>query len=186
MSPAHPVYLETPRLLIRSLEDTDLDTVFDIYQDPDIQRFTPADPWQDRASALLWLERNRERTAAGTARQCVLIRREDQRLIGTCVLFRIDPTARSCELGYTLEQSARGYGYMNEALRVLINHAFDTTVLNRIEARISPDNAASAGVLKRLGFQQEGLLRQCSFFNGEIADSMIFGLLREDWRALAA
>ena len=55
--------------------------------------------------------------------------------------------------------------------------------LNRVEADIDPRNAASANTLERLGFQNEGLLRERWVVDGEVSDSGIYGLLRLDWLA---
>ncbi len=71
---------------------------------------------------------------------------------------------------------------MNEALRTLVDHAFTTLDLNRLEADIDPRNLASAKTLERLGFQQEGLLRERWIVGDEISDTAFDGLLRREWK----
>ena len=71
---------------------------------------------------------------------------------------------------------------MNEALRALIGYGFEHLNLNRIEADIDPLNEASLKTVKRLGFVREGLLRERWIVNGEISDSVIYGLIRKDWQ----
>jgi len=70
---------------------------------------------------------------------------------------------------------------MHEALQALVQHAFQTLDLNRLEADIDPRNLASARTLERLGFQKEGHLRERWIVNDEISDTDLYGLLRRDW-----
>jgi len=85
------------------------------------------------------------------------------------------------EIGYILGRAHWSRGYVSEALPALIDHGFETLGLNRLEADIDPRNAASARVLMRLGFVQEGLLRERWVVRGEPSDSALYGLLLEDW-----
>ena len=71
---------------------------------------------------------------------------------------------------------------MHEALSALVDYAFKTLGLNRLEADIDPRNHASARTLERLGFQKEGHLRERWIVSGEISDTWWYGLLRRDWR----
>ena len=70
---------------------------------------------------------------------------------------------------------------MNEALQTLVAYAFTTLNLNRLEADIDPRNTASAKTLERLGFQQEGYLRERWIVGDEISDTAFYGLLRREW-----
>ena len=59
--------------------------------------------------------------------------------------------------------------------------AFEELGLHRVEADVDPRNARSLRLLERLGFQQEGLLRERYHVSGEIQDAALLGLLRTDW-----
>ena len=74
-------------------------------------------------------------------------------------------------------------GYVSEALPALIDHAFGPLELNRLEADIDPDNAASKRVLERHGFVPEGVLRERWIVRGKPSDSAMYGLLAREWRA---
>jgi len=71
---------------------------------------------------------------------------------------------------------------MHNALQALLQYAFQTLDLNRLEADIDPRNRASARTLERLGFQQEGHLRERWIVNDEISDTFLYGLLRREWQ----
>ncbi len=105
------------------------------------------------------------------------------KLIGTCSLFNIDLGCRRAEIGYILSPTFWRQGLMSEALDAVLAYAFETRNFNRLEADIDPRNIASAKSLERLGFQQEGLLRERWVVDGEVSDSALYGLLQRDWEA---
>ena len=65
----------------------------------------------------------------------------------------------------------------------MLDWAFDTLDLNRVQAETDTRNLASARVLEKLGFLHEGTLREDCIVNGEVSDSHVFGLLRRQWRS---
>lgn len=90
---------------------------------------------------------------------------------------------RRAELGYALfDEKEYGKGYMGEAVKAIIRYGFEVMNLNRMEASTSPNNAASQAILKRNGFQQEGFMRQHYCRDGIVEDSVMFSLLKEEYR----
>jgi RimJ/RimL family protein N-acetyltransferase len=75
---------------------------------------------------------------------------------------------------------------MGEALGVLINHAFGLMKLRRLEADVDPRNVSSMRILGKLGFSQEGLLRERWNVNGEVQDTAFHGLLAREWQERGA
>jgi ribosomal-protein-alanine N-acetyltransferase len=67
---------------------------------------------------------------------------------------------------------------MTEALTKIIDYCFSNLDLKRLEADIDPDNAASAAVLKKMGFLLEGRLKDRWIVDGKVSDSEIYGLIR--------
>ena len=63
----------------------------------------------------------------------------------------------------------------------MIAHAFDTLGLHRLEADTDPRNERCLKLLTRLGFREEGRLRERWHVGGEVQDSVLLGLLREEW-----
>jgi len=84
-------------------------------------------------------------------------------------------------VGYILNRKYWGKGLMTEALTCLLNHAFDTLDLHRLEADTDPDNSASLAVLEKLGFQREGYFRERWFVHGKWHDSVMLGLIRSEF-----
>lgn len=85
-------------------------------------------------------------------------------------------------LGYYADVDFAGQGLMTAGMRLVIDYAFDTLKLHRLEANIQPANVASIELVKRLGFTQEGFSRRYLRINGEWRDHQRWALTVEDWR----
>ena len=174
--------IETPRVRMRWLEESDLDALYAIFSDTRSMRFWSSPAMTERQQVVDLLARIHEGFRARTLFQWGLERREDARIIGTTTLFHLDAGNARAEIGYYLGSEHWGKGYMQEALTALVRFAFGELKLRRIEADVDPRNAASLKSLDRLGFKQEGLLRERWNVADEIQDTLFFGLLAHEWR----
>lgn len=106
---------------------------------------------------------------------------KDDTLIGSIALSNIVRGAfQSCHLGYRLDEQEQGKGIMAEALKWVINYAFQELRLHRIEANIMPRNRRSMRLAEKLGFQHEGLARKYLKINGVWEDHIHMVLLNEE------
>ncbi|MFY7067661.1 GNAT family N-acetyltransferase [Nocardiopsis changdeensis] len=121
----------------------------------------------------------------GTGARVAVDRASDGAFIGWCGLTGWNPDFRSASLGYIFDADVWGHGYATETAHAVLRWAFDTLDLNRVQAEADTRNAASARVLKKLGFVHEGTLREDCVVNGDVSDSWVFGLLRREWRPAA-
>ena len=176
--------LSGPRLRLRALAARDADALFALHSDAVVMRYWSTPPWRDRAQATAHIERmQRERMESEFYPWVATL--DDDVLIGTCSLFAIHRAHARAELGYALRRECWGRGLAQDMLRLALAHAFDTLRLNRIEADIDPDNAASCRLLERVGFVREGLLRERWRVGGGVQDTALYGLLAREWRARA-
>jgi RimJ/RimL family protein N-acetyltransferase len=175
--------LHAPRLRLRSAVAADVPALYEIFRDPESMRYWSRPEMTDPAEAETMLEEIERSAAAETLFQWGIARREDDLVIGTCTLHRIQLDHRRAELGYILRRDHWGRGLAGEALTALLNHAFDTLGLHRLEADIDPRNAGSIRLIERMGFKLEGHLRERYFVAGDIQDSLIYGLLAPEWKA---
>lgn len=176
--------IETARLVLREIVPEDAQALFEIHGDESLMRWFGADPLNDIAGAekLVSLFASwRAQPNPGT-RWGIQLKGED-RLSGTCGLFAWNRAWRKCAIGYELAACAHGEGYMHEALCSVLDWGFENMALNRIEAQVHPQNAASIRSISRLDFQQEGLLRALGYWRGEYHDMLQYSLLRRDWDA---
>lgn len=99
--------------------------------------------------------------------------------VGGIGLYRADGMARfTGQLGYWLGPSHWGLGYASEAARAFVAAVFERTDVERLEARVFAWNAASRGVLQKLGFREEALLRRAAFKDGQLVDEWLYARLR--------
>ena len=119
----------------------------------------------------------------GTALPVMLIRREDQRLVGAITLDHIRRgPAQAGTLGYWIGQPHARQGYMREAILGMVHYAFQSLDLSRIDAACLPENAPSRGVLERCGFKYEGVAQSYLQINGRWRNHVLYASLRGDRR----
>ena len=176
-----PNRIETGRLLVRPMLESDLLDLLDVNSNEDVTALLPYRTWTSMADAVAWFARTRTLEAGGSAIQFVVVLRATGRAIGTCLLFRFEPGSSRIELGYVLGRRFWGQGLMREAVGGLLDRAFATMGIRRVEAEVDTRNAASARLMRHLGFTKEGLLRQRWVAKGEVRDVEMFGLLRDEW-----
>jgi len=87
---------------------------------------------------------------------------------------------QSCTVGYGLEPAATGKGLMTEALNAAVDIAFTELDLHRVEVNVVPRNERSLAVVRRCGFEQEGLSRRYICIAGTWEDHLRFARVRED------
>lgn len=174
--------LRTARLRLRPVTSADADALFALHSNAYVLRYWDAPPWSDRHRADRFIAACRQMAAEGSGARLAMESGSDGRFIGWCGLTRWNPDYRSASLGYCLDQAAWGHGYATEAARAVLQWAFDTLDLNRVQAETDTRNMASARVLEKLGFVREGTLREDCVVNGEVSDSWVYGLLRRDRR----
>jgi aminoglycoside 6'-N-acetyltransferase len=88
------------------------------------------------------------------------------------------PASRCWNIGITLVPEWRGYGHGTRAQRLLAEHLFDTTVIERVEASTDVENIAERRALERAGFGFEGVLRRAQFRGGSWRDLALYSLVR--------
>lgn len=109
-----------------------------------------------------------------------LFRKEDNAFMGCICLQWVEWDNLSTSIGYWLLNRFTGYGYATEALKLLSNYAFKSLKLNRLEVDVAINNPKSVALLKRVGFQEEGLFREYTRLNGVFLNHRRFSLLSSD------
>jgi len=175
--------INTPRTVLRWISEHDVDSLYEIFSDPQVMRYWSTVPLPDREAAAELQREIAEGNESEKMFKWGVALRDSGSVIGTATLFNLNLDNGRAELGYAMGRAYWGKGYMNEALEALVSHAFEVMGLRRLEADVDPRNAASIRTLERLGFQREGFLRERWHVNGEIQDALFYGLLRHEWVA---
>ncbi len=142
-------------------------------------------PWVDNvqnpSDTTNFIQAALERHAQNNGFQCCI--RYDGKIAGVIGFHRIDWANRSTEIGYWLGQQYQGRGIMTNCCRVLIDYAFTEFEINRVEIRVAVGNAKSKAIPQRLGFVQEGILRDAEWLYNHFVDSAVYSVLQREWKA---
>lgn len=118
-----------------------------------------------------------------TGHRFFIFRRGDDALVGGVNLSNIQRgVAMSCSIGYWIGKAHTRQGLMSDAIKALLPFVFDTIALHRLEAACLPSNVASEGLLRKLGFRQEGYARAYLRIDGTWRDHLMFAMLASDYR----
>ncbi|HPF78240.1 MAG TPA: GNAT family N-acetyltransferase [Alphaproteobacteria bacterium] len=124
------------------------------------------------------LARQDEEYRAGRGCYFLIHHRRSGDIIGGINLNNIQMGAACfASLGYWIDSDYQGQGYMKEAAALVIDYAFNTLHLKRLNAGSLPHNARSIGLLKSLGFEEEGYAKKYLQINGAWQDHVLFGLI---------
>ena len=99
--------------------------------------------------------------------------------------YRLNGRNRSVELGYWLDATLQGKGIVTQACRTMVRHAFEVHQVHKVVISCAIDNPRSRAVAERLGFVQEGILRQAGRLHDRYVDMVFYGLLVDEWRTRA-
>ena len=177
-----PPTLTTPRLTLRPFTDEDAWPLFEHAKNPNVTRFTLWDAHTSLEDTLVFVHdyallRYRE----GLPDPYAVIVTPSTEPVGAVGCFWAAQPHRTMELGYWLAEPYWGKGFAVEASRALLAHVFAEYSPVRVQARVIEGNEASARVLVKLGFREEGTLRKSLLRRGNFEDVRMFSLLREEW-----
>jgi RimJ/RimL family protein N-acetyltransferase len=174
------------RVELRWLTRHDAPAILAIFGDAEVVRYWSTPPLRSLGEATDLIEEIHQLFRSRRLFQWGVFRPETNEVIGTCTLFNIDPRHQRAEVGFALGRSEWGHGLATEALEVLIRFAYQTLNIHRLEADVDPENERSLRLLGRQGFQREGFLRQRWYHLGEFRDTILLGLLRNEWSGFSA
>lgn len=151
-----------------------------VFGDDEVARYLDGPTLTDIAEVQDIIRWTDEIFTHGTGLRWGIIRKAGGNLIGTCGFHIWSRQNARAEIGYDLAKIWWRQGFMREALTAILAYGFTHMDLNRVEAHVLPINIASIGLLKNLGFQIEGLMRQHAFYREAFHDTCMFSLLRTD------
>ena len=139
--------LKTSRLVLRPPAFSDIEAFHALWSDSAVTKHIKRHPHTTRTQSEARLERMLERHAAGDIKSWVFTEPEGP-MLGFVGLCRFVPEHRRAEVAYELLPTHWGKGYVREALLEVVDHAFDTLMLHRLEGHADVDNARSIRVLE--------------------------------------
>jgi RimJ/RimL family protein N-acetyltransferase len=181
-----PLDLTGQKIRLRALETRDLDAILAAYLDLDLQLTTDGDspPQSDVQVRALWEEIIADPGAELRyfAIEPLAGQEGAGQFAGACSLQHIDMRNRHAELGIWMASHAiRGLGYGTEAVRLLLNYAFEVTRLDKVHLGVYDFNEGGIRSYERVGFRYEGCLRNMLYYDGRYWDEWPMRILRAEW-----
>lgn len=102
-------------------------------------------------------------------------------IAGRIGLHHLDLNNRNAAIGYWLSKDFEGKGIMTRCCTGLVDYAFGQLGLQRIEIKAATGNVKSQAIPVKLGFKQEGILRQAELVGGKFLDLVLFAVVKEEW-----
>lgn len=173
----HPVEIVGSRVTIREFRVADVDRVVSIIGDDRVTNSLSFDARDKRqAESMITGVMERARSEPRTEYYLAI---DAPELVG---FVRLGLSGiRAAKLGYAVRADEWRKGYASEAARLMLNFAFANLGLHRVSAAVGPLNEASIALSKKLGFTQEGTLRDHVYTNGAWRNSILFSVLADEW-----
>jgi ribosomal-protein-alanine N-acetyltransferase len=173
--------LETPRLTLRAITEDDAASLHEAYGDADAMRHWDLLPSRDVSHTAERIRGSADADPRWHGMWAVQTR--EGRFAGAINYHAHNDHHRRLALGWIVVPSLWRQGVMSEAAPPVISHCFTHLNAHRIEARIEPGNLSSRRLAARLGFVEEGLLRDWLCIAEEFRSVLMYSLLRREWRS---
>lgn len=166
------------KVLLRELRESDMPVFNNLMNSSDVEQFVVG--WSKpvtMAEQVSWFQNLKNDDSI----RYTISNIEDNEVLGTLIISKIDWKNRCCGLDIKLTSNSRGKGIGNESIGLAIDYIFNELGLNRIGVSILDSNIPSQKLFKKNGFIEEGKMRKAIFKNGKYNNLLIFSLLKEDF-----
>lgn len=173
-------HIKSPRLLLRKMSISDTAELFSIWSDSDVTKYMNIESFNHVDQVKEMIQLFDKLSEKNEAIRYSIIELESNKIIGTCGFNYLDFNNAKGEIGYDLNKAFWGQGFAKEAITYLIKYAFNDLCINRIEAKIEPENTSSIKLIEKLNFTYEGTLRQSEKSKGRYIDLKLYSKLASD------
>ena len=175
----YPVRLDGSRVILRELEEKDLDPILAYARDLDVMYWTVG-RIIDGPEESTWLNEIRADAIKEPRRGYGLAIEHEGRLVGTVTLEIENTEHARGHLGYALRKDVWGNGFATEAAQLMIDFGFNELGLRRIYATLDVRNERSRRVLEKIGMVREGTLRSFMRKDDGWTDSYLYAMVLDD------
>ncbi|TDD98074.1 GNAT family N-acetyltransferase [Jiangella asiatica] len=175
--------ITTDRLTIRPFTEDDLDALHRLHSHPDVARYMYWEPWPRGRTVEALGRRIQTPTLAreGDSLDLAVIRDDTGEFTGEVHLQWLSAEHRRGEIGFAFHPDHHGHGFAREATVEMLRLGFETFGLRRIIGRCDAANAASAGLMERLGMRREAHFVDNEFVKGVWASEYDYAMLASEW-----
>jgi [ribosomal protein S5]-alanine N-acetyltransferase len=177
----YPIHLTSKKVVLREFRQDDEDATFGIVGDPRVTDWLSFDTRShEQAAQMVTGIVMRAQDEPRTEYYLAITGHASDRLIGFARLGLSG--IQAAKLGFAVAADEWGHGYATDAARTLTAFAFRELGLHRVSAAIGPTNTTSMLLVTKLGFIPEGRIRDHVFTNGAWRDSVLYSVLKQEWR----
>lgn len=173
--------LYTDRLILRRITIDDAQDFFAIRSNKELMAALDKEPFKNMDELLGFFEQIESGINSNTSIAWAACLKEDNKMIGHVGYHRIDFTNHRAEIGYALLPRFQGKGLGSEALKTILDVAFNQFNFHSLEADVNPINNPSIKLITKMGFVKEAHFRENYFFRNTFLDSAIYSLLKKDY-----
>jgi ribosomal-protein-alanine N-acetyltransferase len=174
--------LNGANVTLRELRASDAQSLFSLLTTQEVARFISPPPTTIEGFERFIAWTHRQRSAGTYACFAVTLKGYDT-AIGIFQIRESEPGFGTGEWGFAIGSPFWGTGVFREGSELMLEFAFDTIGVHRLEARAAIKNGRGNGALHKLGAVQEGVLRKSFLRNGEYLDQALYAIVEDDWRA---
>jgi RimJ/RimL family protein N-acetyltransferase len=178
------VFLEGKNIYLRPLDTDDLETFYVWFNNPDLRQYLLLPFPITKEGEKDFLERMMRDESSVTL--SIIVKKGDK-LIGNIGLHQmntpVNRVSKRVMLGIAigdLEEASKGYG--TEAIRLMLDYAFDSLNLHRIELTVFDFNKRAQKAYRKLGFKEEGTKREALYMKGKYHDLIMMAILKREWK----
>ena len=172
--------LSTERLLLRRITLEDAPEIFFLRSDQNILQFLSKEPAANIKEAEDFITRiNNDIDNNDAIMWAIALKENPSKAIGTICFWQMLKEHFRAEIGYVLDPGCWRKGIMKETILKTLDYGFSTLGLHSVEARLNPDNIASASVLESTGFVREAYFKEDFFRRGKFEDTTVYSMLHK-------
>jgi len=169
------------RVTLREMRVSDAPSLFAMLSTEEVARFISPPPTTVEGFERFIMWANRERAAGNYACFAIVPHGMDT-AIGIFQVRQLEPGWGTAEWGFAIGSPFWGTGAFSDGAKLVLDFAFETIGVHRLEARAAVQNARGNAALRKLGAVQEGVLRRSFLRNGQYLDQALWAILDEDWQ----
>jgi RimJ/RimL family protein N-acetyltransferase len=166
--------LQTPRLILRSFREEDVDAMAQLFANTAFMRFSLG-VFTERKQTVAFIEKVIGWDRAGIPSQFAVIPRGEDAIVGYCGFFQHAEVPGEIEIGYRLHPDYWNRGLISEAARAVRDHGFADLELPRVISLIHPENVPSRRVAEKNGMKVEKGITFRGF------PTLVYAITREQW-----
>lgn len=176
------MHLNSNRICIRNLKDSDLNDFFSYRSNPEITKYQGFDIMTiGQCKDFIDSQKNMQFGKAGEWVQYAIEDLETNRLIGDCAIKLDDYDVRIAQIGITISHEFQQKGYAKETMKTILDFLFSIEDFHRVVEIVDAENNASIQLLESLGFKKEGHFVENIFFKGKWGSEFQYAMLKSEY-----